>query len=281
VLSTAPTWKREPRSVWSGTWLKLAFWDGGAATTPADTLRRAYDVMPGIEPPPELDESGLDLAGSLHSVLVESFGERVELELFAGFLIAVGGVLLARGAPLASDAVLVAEFADATTIAAPVVPPVVETGLDEAIARALAAAHPPPTVEQTLDRIALAARDLVVDGQSEQVLVLRRIRVDARPEETGADPNRPMSSAWVAARALLAAGPPIAPTGRAVLAGALESDDWRARMAAALADHRRRAAGSTKRRVRGPSSDRSRRRPHRSSDAAAVARVAHERLASA
>jgi hypothetical protein len=46
-------WLADGSSVRAAAWLKLAFWNTGETATADETLRRAYELMPGVEPPPD------------------------------------------------------------------------------------------------------------------------------------------------------------------------------------------------------------------------------------
>jgi hypothetical protein len=110
----------------------------------------------------------------LAAVFTDSFGDPVEVDLFAGFLAGVGSCLAQRGA----SGVLVASFTDRFPIAVPVAPAEVTTGLDDAIAAAL----PSGSLSEALEAVTAAARGRLVDDEGERV-VLRSVKLQRASAE--------------------------------------------------------------------------------------------------
>jgi hypothetical protein len=134
-------------------WVKVVYADSGAALTPADALRRGGELT-GVLPSDPLAE-----------VMLDSLGDPVDMELLGGFLAAVGTA--------AGGRTVTAEFEDHEPLRLPVVEPEVTTGLDDAIAAAVAADRPGSLAE----RLTEAARGRVVDVDGRTPLTLRRIAI--------------------------------------------------------------------------------------------------------
>jgi hypothetical protein len=151
-------WLERGRGVEAGLWLRLLFFDSGAASTPAEALRRGGQLVGALPVDP------------LAAVLLDSLGDPVDLDLFTGFVAAVGAAALAPGSVVTLD---VAEHAP---VRVEVGEPELVTGLDRAIAAALAALTSPST--GTLpDRLADAVRGRLVAADGQTPLLLRQIRV--------------------------------------------------------------------------------------------------------
>jgi hypothetical protein len=162
---------REPLADWldhghgvrAAAWIKLAFSDSGVAPTAREAFARAGELL--ADDPP----------GPLATVLAESLGDPVEVDLFGGFLAAVGAALARDGAILVADpppspAFLVAGFHDRLPLSVAVAPAQTTGGLDEAVAAALAAEAAtlpgaPPRLADLLEAVADAARGRIVDGE--------------------------------------------------------------------------------------------------------------------
>ena len=147
-------WISHGHGVQAAAWLALALPGAGAA----DVFRRARGLLER------------DCPHALTDVLLDSLGDPIDVDLFGGFLAAVG-------AARASDdgsAFIVASFDDRRPLVVPVAPAEVTGGLDDAVRAALEAE--PAGLPEVLDTIAAAARGRIVDGDGEP-LVLRSIVV--------------------------------------------------------------------------------------------------------
>ena len=171
-----------------------------------------------------------DIAGR---VLTESLGDRVGVELFQGFLGAVGAALARNPRELLADTfdpehmVFAVEYDGLPTAHVPVLPPVIQTALDDAVYAALGdiafeyrvSQDRAPQLAEVLETVAFAARTHL-DGATV-------VRISARDGEE-AHPLRAV------VRSLLTAEPPLPLGGVLLLARALDDADWVARMTAVL-----------------------------------------------
>jgi hypothetical protein len=148
-------WLDRGRGVEAGLWLKLAFFDSRAALSPVEALRRGGQLIGAVPVDP------------LARVLLDSLGDPVGLDLFAGFLSAVGAAALRPGS------VVTLELADHAPVTAEAAEPEIVTGLDRAIAAALAS----PYEGALPDRLADAARGRLVAPDGATPLQLRRVLI--------------------------------------------------------------------------------------------------------
>jgi hypothetical protein len=154
-------WLSHGRGVEAAAWLKLALADSGAS----EAFRRARELL----------EHGCPQG--LAEVLVDSLGDPIDVDLFGGFLAAIGAALSAEDGPR----FLVASFDDRFPLVVPVAPAEISGGLDDAV-RAAIDADPAPLPE-LLDALAAAARGRIVNGDGEP-LSLRDVTAHD-PEEVG------------------------------------------------------------------------------------------------
>ena len=157
-------WLRHGQGIDAAAWLKVALAD----SPPAEALRRARELL----------ERG-DCPNALAGVLLESLGDPIDVDLFAGFLAAVGAAVSDDAGP----SFLVASFEDRFPLVVPIAPADVTSGLDDAV-RAAIEAEPAPLPE-LLDAIAAAARGRIVNTAGEPLL-LRDITAHD-PEDVGGD----------------------------------------------------------------------------------------------
>jgi hypothetical protein len=177
-------WLDTGQGLRAAAWLKVVLWDSGATRTADETLRSACLLVAG------------DGADPLTAALTDSLGDPVDVELFGGFLAAIGAALLRHGTDLVDDppqpgALLVADLAERDPLAVPAAAaPVAETGLDDAVSRALAEVAGPlgerrpggrPWLTDLLDAVAGAARGHVVDTDGQTPLTVRSVLTHHEP----------------------------------------------------------------------------------------------------
>jgi hypothetical protein len=150
-------WISHGHGVQAAAWLELAL-PGASA---AEVFRRARELLEHDCPHPLAD------------VLLDSLGDPIDVELFGGFLAAVGAARARDDGP----ALIVASFDDRMPLVVPVAPAALTGGLDDAVRAALEAE--PAGLPEVLDAIAAAARGRIVDGDGER-LALRSIAVRER-----------------------------------------------------------------------------------------------------
>jgi hypothetical protein len=148
-------WLDSGQGLRAALWVKVVYADSGAALTPADALRRGGELIGALPSDP------------LARVMLDSIGDPLDVELFGGFLAAVGTA--ARG----PGTVVTVDFVGRPPLTIPIADPVVTSGLDDAIAAALVAPQPRPLAE----RLTEAARGRVVDVDGQTPLILRRIAI--------------------------------------------------------------------------------------------------------
>jgi hypothetical protein len=148
-------WLDRGQGVEAALWLKVVFADSGAALTPVEALRRGGELIGALPADPLAD------------VMLESFGDPVDVDLFAGFLAAAGGAAGLDGATIT------VEFDDRPPLVIAVTEPEITTSLDEAIVAALAVPHP----GSLTGRLTTAARGRIVDIDGHTPLELSRITI--------------------------------------------------------------------------------------------------------
>lgn len=133
---------------------------------------------------------------------------------------------------------MVAEFEEIPPVVLPMQPAAVQTGLDDAVSEALAAAAARfrselgrlPLLTEMLEMLARGAQGHIVDLDGRRPLTLRRVRPGVSSDSDAAP-----TFTWTAMRGVMATGSPIGPETEEVVAHALGDTDWRARMSAVLA----------------------------------------------
>jgi hypothetical protein len=192
-------------------------------------------------------EDGTGLIGDrpadiLGTALNDALGDRFDVDLLTGFLVAVGGALLRNPSELVSDGLepdtsIVVDFADAPAVFVPIARPAMTGGLDDALYDALEAVafqyrvselERAPRLAEILETIAFVARGHVTDTRGAP-LTLDGIRTHGP-----GDPAPTAVLAWTAALALIAEGA-ATPEAEALVSHVLEDEDWRPRMTAVLA----------------------------------------------
>jgi hypothetical protein len=149
-------WLRHGQGVEAAAWLKVAFADSGAASGPGEAFRRARELLEH------------DCPAAVADVMLESLGDPIDVDLFAGFLAAVGSAMSGADDP----AYLVATFDDRFPLIVPIAPADITGGLDEAVRAAIEAE--PASLPELLESITNAARRRIVNSDGER-LALRDI----------------------------------------------------------------------------------------------------------
>jgi hypothetical protein len=182
-------------------------------------------------------------ADILGTALTDAFGDRFDVELLAGFLVAVGGALLRNPSELVSDGLepdtaIAIEFSDLPAVLVPIMRPAVTGALDDAVYDALEAAafhyrvselERAPTLAEILETIAFVARGHVTDGGGAP------LELDGIRPLGASEPKPAAAFAWISVLALLAGAAPNTPEAEALVAHVLDEADWRPRMTAVLA----------------------------------------------
>jgi hypothetical protein len=149
------SWMDRGQGLETALWLKVVFFDSGAALTPAAALRRGGELIGALPVDP------------LASVLLESLGDPVDLDLFAGFVGTVGAAVLPIGTVITIDS------EDRAPLSVTVTEPEITTSLNRAISAALEESGP----EHLADRLTEAVRGRLVDVDGETPVAIRTIHI--------------------------------------------------------------------------------------------------------
>jgi hypothetical protein len=209
---------------------------------------------------PSADGSGIigdapaDVMGDL---LDDAIGQEFDTDLFAGFLVAIGGALKRNARRLIADpdvlegSAICAWLGDEPPLVVPLGSSQQETSLDEHVDDALESIafryrttdfERPPRLAEVLETVAFAARGRIVSAEDGRPLALRGIEaLPWRDIEATAAPL-PGSILWRGLRQVLAAGSTAVAESRLLVTAGLVDADWRARMTALLAVGRLRLA---------------------------------------
>jgi|SRR5215510_12006363 len=135
-------------------------------------------------------------ADILGTALTDALGDKFDIDLFAGFLAALGSALLRNPRELTSETrdlreiAFMAEFADRPPVVMPVRPAPVETRLENSLFDALEAVAfqyqvgemaRPPTLAELLETLAFVARGHLIDNETRHPVSLRAIRPVDKP----------------------------------------------------------------------------------------------------
>jgi hypothetical protein len=189
-------------------------------------------------------------ADLLGRALNEALGSQFDVELFSGFIAALGAALMRDPGEFvldqpAGEASIVVEFAERKPLQVPVASGAFVGGLDRLLLDVLELAvfhyrlgpERLPSIAELLDTLAFVARDHIVDLDGTH-LRLTRIRITATPDDAVSATSSWLT--WTALRAVIIAGGAVGVGDERLVSDSLSSDDWRARMLAVLAVGRRR-----------------------------------------